>query len=898
MGKTLELIPHDILANDFPYFLTEDYVHWMDTATGTVEFRPLDQLWSSTSLNWLLDFSLATPSMMFRGEKRLERLVDIRSQTFQGIHDRLRPLEHATHLTIMLDMDRQPAHISIDLPRFRLSFFVNDRNELESYNMHNMVIDDNQCTGTMIGLKSQLVLCHKDSNFASLPRSRMVIIPHGTVQFLLNKDHVSITTDTNCKTQRQVAWHKFDIDTDLGLLVGSVDLTSRLFKIYLHALCSHPLPDPLTAQTGTDHALQELRGAGCFSFQRLEKADTDLLRLIGDISPPRCYYPKHLRVMQTTEWSARLPVLSQHRSFYNAASRVLDYAQSLTIFPELCQEIPSPQCINSDPVLTARAGRHAIYYQGDIAISSHSDRRYIARDCLHNKDAEMEALKISRLVYSWPMGLAVEPSSCRSLQGIFEKWGVMQGPTVERSLTYSQNWLSFTLSQEWLSIYKSCRKVAHADSKFTLIFSFSALAYRNEADLTVHIPILLACATISSLLPESPPQHVSYSLNMGYKPLRSKLLGIVRSNMYGIDDSPATHLRPSPDEAHKKFKARLRRHYEDLSRPIIDNAVDFLMAQWPCHSPETPFHGPNAHEWFRTEEAISAAKQYFSSCFANHELKAFVSRISEVLQQHYTPSPLNMHILPSLQFLPKFNPTYIFDSSRFTLEQVLTSHGHSAPLPQRVSHKFGDMGEHLPPRSIGQPVDTTALASLIGKFQANHTTELHCIYRDRLARSRHEFHGQQKSTISHECAPPIRVCIEYRARSQVHLASAFSSIRDALSPFLQTEKIIYDAGLWPPISLRTVLELLGSSAWFQFSGEWAEILIGLAEAIIEYQHSQRLVGFLLRSEVHNFFKELDNAIFDWSDARTYRIWLLIQVYLTTNILFRNSNLPLRYKAIL
>jgi hypothetical protein len=134
--------------------------------------------------------------------------------------------------------------------------------------------------------------------------------------------HVRVHIDTH--TMRQVIWHKYEIDSDLGLLVGNVNLTSRLYRIYLHALCSHPLPDPLTSQTGTDHALQELGAAGCFSFQRLTKTDVELLRLIGSITPCRQYYPKHLRVMQTTEWSPNLPALSQHGGFEPAVRSILN----------------------------------------------------------------------------------------------------------------------------------------------------------------------------------------------------------------------------------------------------------------------------------------------------------------------------------------------------------------------------------------------------------------------------------------------------------------------------------------------------------------------------------------------------------------------------------------------
>ncbi len=306
----------------------------MDTSNGEVEFRPLDQLWKPSSQNWrLVFFPDGRPSKMIHGTQGTRYLVDIRSGTFNGIAARIRHFEYSEYLTIIYDKSHS---ISIELPRFRLSFFLSE-GELESKNMHGMVIDNNQCLGTMIGLGSQLVLRNKDPKFASLPHSRHVIIPHGDVHFTLSPDenHVRVHIDTRTHFMRQVTWHKYEIDSDLGLLVGNVNLASRLYRIYLHALCSNPLPDPLTSQTGTDHALQELGAAGCFSFQRLTEADVKLLRLIESITPCRQYYPQHLRVMQTTEWSSHLPALSQHGAFEPAVRSILQYAQSLAIFPEL-----------------------------------------------------------------------------------------------------------------------------------------------------------------------------------------------------------------------------------------------------------------------------------------------------------------------------------------------------------------------------------------------------------------------------------------------------------------------------------------------------------------------------------------------------------------------------------
>jgi len=481
----------------------------MDINSGEVEFRPLDQIWKPSSQNWRLVFPDGRPRMI-HGEQGTRYLVDIRSGTFNGIAARIRHFEYSEYLTIVYDFNNQSRPISIELPRFRLSFFLSE-GELESKNMHGMVIDNNQCTGTMIGLKSQLVLRHKDANFASLPHSRHVLIPHGDLHFTLSPDqnHVRVHIDTRTHFMRQVTWHKYEIDSDLGLLVGNVNLTSRLYRIYLHALCSHPLPDPLTSQTGTDHALQELGAASCFSFQRLTEADVKLLRLIESITPCRHYYPIHLHVMQTTEWSPHLPALSQHGAFEPAVRSILGYAQSLAIFPELMDEgveLDNRRERASGFFLMERATqRNTIYYEGGLGaeIPLDCDQRHNSRDSPHDTEHEfdgIQALNISRLVYSWPVGLTCHIESSELLD-TFKDFGCMSGVIPNKTLIYTKNWLGLDLSKKWLTTYDLCRQIEQGTpmKKFMLVFSFSALAY-SMPKLWKSIRVLIAIATMRTSL--------------------------------------------------------------------------------------------------------------------------------------------------------------------------------------------------------------------------------------------------------------------------------------------------------------------------------------------------------------------------------------------------------------
>lgn len=883
-----ELIPHGIFHEDFPTLFATEYAHWMDVQSGEVEFRPLDKLWDHSPHNWRLHFSPlpnGSCNRMTHGTTGTCHLVDIRSRTFEGIAARIGPLEASEYLTIVYDT--QTCNISIELPRFCLSFFLND-DKLESKNFQCMVIDDNQSTGTMIGLRSQLVLRHKDPTSASLPRSRYVLIPHGDVKFSHSQDrnHVRVEIDTRTRFMRQVAWYKYEVDSDLGLLVGSVSLSSRLFMIYLHALCSHPLPDLLTSQTGTIHALQQLGGASCYSFQMLMEADIKLLRHIGSITPPRFYYPKHLSCMQSIKWSPHLLALSQHGGFDNAVCSILEYARSLTIFIEAKDEgVDFEYKPIGDTFLTDRAERrNTIYYEGKGDVPAGLDRPYDSRDSPHIEayySDGIEALNTSRLVYAWPPGLTRRLGRSELLE-TFQAWGSVGGPIPNFSLVYNQDWLYFDLPSKWLSIYDQCRRTGqHPSRKFELIFSFAALAY-SAPSARKSIPILLAFATIPTSF-SAPPLHSSYNLTDGFEPERGRVCLIINSGLKDIDNSPAGQLHQWLSETSKEFSSRKETEYRNISQNKIQIAADYLMARSSTSNPQSPFWQADDSRWFNTANIMDCVTKYFSSCSSNADLCNFVFQLTTKLHMNYVGSPFAGVEVPIFQFAIKaeVSDTEVEINNSIgrdrlplalTLKDLLSNCKDSAPA--RSPREFASSAP-AHPRQLGQPIDTNELHNLIAQFKHTSHSALTELYSDRLEKSRVELHGL-KTTILPEYLPSMDVCLEYRDHCRSRLNNISSSIRSALAPSTSAERMLKNAGLWPPVHARSLLHPLASTANIQLPPEWVESLTVFSQAYIEYQHSQRLLTYALRAEVDNFYKELDNASFNELDAKNLD-WLLIQV---------------------
>ncbi|KAG8739716.1 hypothetical protein FRC10_005235 [Ceratobasidium sp. 414] len=291
-------------------------------------------------------------------------LIDVHSPTFKSIAGQIAPLEDARYIYATLSQSAAQK-VLVELPRMKLKFFVNENLQLESENFRKLVVDESQTTGTMFGLRNQLVLCAKDPVGQSLPRSRSVLIPYGTVKFATRAGQAHVTIDPGSK--QNVVFYQYKVDSDLGYLAGSVSLTSRLFKIYLHALTSHCLPDPLTGRTGTEEALHELSEPATSSFEHIDAEQAHLLKLIGQLTPRREYYPNHLQSMITTHWLDLSP-LAQHHAFSTTANSILKRALSLQLFNPSSFDLESYMVEFNEILLERTAQRTHIYYPADTTI--------------------------------------------------------------------------------------------------------------------------------------------------------------------------------------------------------------------------------------------------------------------------------------------------------------------------------------------------------------------------------------------------------------------------------------------------------------------------------------------------------------------------------------------------
>lgn len=313
-GRTFETVPSTMLQGAYPHHFVNDYVLWYSASANIVELRPVDDPWNSESpLKWTL--LQHKKSRQWSLTKNSIRLGGLKGKTAEVIGQILQPLAPRERIHCLLQPNN--ALLRIEIPTLQLGFSLHEKtSDLQSREYRHVSVDQNQNLGTLIGFSNKLMLKSQSGN------RRLAMILEGDVTLVRQKGHVSAQVVQHSKSKV----HTVEVDEALHRFKDSSGIDCKLYLAYLHAITSFCLPDPLTLRTGTEEALTILKSKAVESFDQLSQANVDLLAKIASLSPRRCYYPSHERVMQQVHWSSDLSVLSQHGHYSTIVSKLFEQA--------------------------------------------------------------------------------------------------------------------------------------------------------------------------------------------------------------------------------------------------------------------------------------------------------------------------------------------------------------------------------------------------------------------------------------------------------------------------------------------------------------------------------------------------------------------------------------------
>ncbi|KAK7677682.1 hypothetical protein QCA50_019373 [Cerrena zonata] len=866
-----EVIPHSILADDLPFPLTHHYVHWLNLGTRVIEFRPLNDVWHANKANFYLDVESRKLTRVQRYETQM---VDVYSSLFDMVSTHLRPLEEARHMIITYHPHSTSKRIRVDFPRSHLTFFVNEDGQLESGNTRGYIVDDCQAAGTMFGLTNQLVLRKKHFHAAHTPESRLIVIPFGTVVTKCTDDHVIVHIDT--KSLTSVEYHIFTIDDTLGCLSSESGMKSWFYMIYLHAVTSHCLPDPLLKRTGTEEALLALQSARSFSFVEIKRDNLEQLATIAAIAPRRSFYPLHLQSMQSTYWDPSLQSLSQHDAFGILVSCIFSHVKALQVFhgSALADDFELP--ISSQHLTIRAMHRSLSYYRQDLIDIT----KAYCHDTIHNDlvnglwthcnvfVASCRIVRFSkedlRTISHFPFPIWNTITSWSTPHSTISSWPPNWEQNSIRTLSYHRAWLADDLRSRWLELHNLCcaTNPNHAQWRYQVAFTFGAMVYANLSMEQVALMFLAFIASRAIYILEAPSPLMVYTLADGFEPSRNILRQRLEANQ-----------PPCLDPSHKLD--------QELA---LDQVVDHLIQQWPEVNLREP--GGDAGTWLDITSSIHQANDYFASCRNNKQLRDYFQSLEIALYWGHPPSHMwlesNTNNLIGLLHRQLVEDPIIEDSqspSPPTLSHLLT-YPLPASLPPTTSYQSGSQ-LHTPYQFSSQLLAPTKLKAVLTRLEAHHhrSSAVCNLYVDDLRRSCEvlEADGSQQ-------AEQIELVslLHYEEMSAKDCTSLLSQIQTANTPSSAIHgRVLYEAGQWPNICSRTLLQQLNihsrSTSLPMPNPDWHELLVQFAERILEHQRSKRLLDHYLYGRTDEFANERKNSHVDRAIALREPDWLLVQI---------------------
>ena len=853
--KTYELLPVHTLDGDFPHAFVQDFAHWLDVDTDSVEWRPLTEPWTQSTNQWQMRSSTQGEYSLIQGSLRL---IDPHSPTANAVSKMLSPLEYPINIETTFNYETQL--LEVHLPRLKLNFFLRKgATQLESKQFRGMIIDVDQSFGTLTGLVNKLVLRGQNNSV------RTVIIPHGDVSFRQEGSHTRVHIK---RSVQHLSYDLYQIDHQLGRLVDNGSLRSKLFKCYLHAVTAHCVTDKLTGRTGTEEALYILASPSVRSFPRLDQTEADTLLLLARLTPRREYYPQHLKVMQTVEWE-KLSPLAQHDSFSDSVKSIFEQVDMYSLFGENSPKLPSAgirECKDLLERATIRNSTYRVHGFGAENQTTTCDVTYNARDNTPDSLQESQVFHTATLVDRW----SVELKCCSELLYEIQMWGQrLLGcrEEDEHPLGYDTKWLepiAKFLPAEWCSLQKNLSHSVVEKDKYKIMMFLSTLSYSKHANQEL-VQTLLAFATVPQLRGMNPPDYVSFQLSDGFIPDRNQLLDVTRGSARDFHLCPEYNLPQLPHETPSEATQRRGDEHEQAVEEHLGKFVDALIHQWPTANVNDPTDGALS-TYISIRQATDKARNWFDSWFRNAQFRKYTDRIKLVLYGLDTGDQ-------SIARFAFYQPQYLYCSGRsyITLGDLM---GRSAPaLPPAPEENFGSW---VCQQSTDQ-VDHSKLDSLLqrlseplGGYEKRYAVDL--VKSSDSLRS----YSSTDSKLSYSSKALQPILEEHLQLCKNHLDDIYRLLCHCLQAEQSiTRHLAFRSRMCPRLSSISLLQQLARDQIKHLPSDWKACLIKYGQAISALQRAERLL--MCTGSGPDLLNEIRNRGHQNWDPAQYPDWLLLEI---------------------
>ena len=725
------------------------------------------------------------------------KLVDIRSCTVSAVREIFEALDIVgnLHVTLSKNPDSHKAHslLEVALPRFDLNFFLNDGGRFECREL-SRIIDPNQSVGTMIGLRNRLILCGTRS--LAMKHDRIMLIPEGTVTVVSRKSHSTVTIESSDSTVRAF---RYQIDATLRRVHEDRDIYTTLYKVYLHALTSHVLPDLLLERTGTEEAINYLQQR---SLTLTDPPDTkliDLLTKISALTPPRSFTNNKQRLMQTVQWNPDLSMLAQHDAFLPLAQAIIKSGDPYVVFHSSLKRAPDLYKANDDKLLTRARIRNSCHRGtdfGEVLDARSHEVLYEGRDSYETPERGERSFQMASLVKSWPQRSEVSTSIWQDLSSIGEISKLHATFDASASLTAL---LESTLASSFGPLLNLCRGSTQDEDTYLSLFLFAALAYGRPGESLMILQTILSFAFVSDLRTvKMPIDHAMFTPDRGCELNEMALEKLIRDNMKAC----STRGKRSDPDGWEKGYLRHQIECDEQTKELVQQ----YKSQWPTSSPSDPAKALSNHiRWGIASEQVS---ELFLTWTANRTFERYFTAVQRILDAVNTRSDATEY-LPNYWHSREATPDVQNAGALPPSMRELLVRDAPRPSPQPAILKLA-----RPRKEAKVNNELHAIISdLSTAVDRNHPGTTRSTYRDDLLNSYDVFRSYQEPTVPEILPCDLNEVRLNRMSCECEVSTALDRIHGVVGP--ENDKIsqlLESGGLWPRRTIRSLLALLSTTS--------------------------------------------------------------------------------------
>jgi hypothetical protein len=856
-GSLLEHVSRDIFREqtgvvDLPSGLVDECVHWLNLGTGELQMRQKPQIWKEKLSNWILDVRGRKAvrnkprSRLNLGGKAIVKgsiLIDPHSKVGSQIAGIFQGFEDIDKLTIYRPLAN--SRYWVELKRLEVSFFVNIRGLLQSFQLHSE-IDPIQDAGTFHGLKSQLVLRNVSNH-----RKRSVLVPIGTVCWEKQDIHTLV------KVKNEGTYARFHINQVLGRLDCASEPLLLYLKALLHAMTSFPIPDGLTGRTGSEEARHCLIAASSQPWTPLQSPPQRILSMLERLGPRRHYYPPGSKIYQNVIWDNNLTMNVQHEILGTLVANIRQQSQKLEILQISTDTETEP------PIEDLRATSH-LRMRGII-------RRQLYERVSNDEESKVLSLAAQDITYRPRDRDSTSKGSCKvyrtikalqdrnggvpklvKLEHLLRKCDVIGGFQHSSDIMDIQMILHSEIVPSWGSFVQACRSHGLSNS-YSTHFMMALLAFGEQSDINL-IMWLVTQAKRSELgYATKPPQQslfIDFTVFEEPQTLQLRKLIIAKQMPYQsfldrIWKKQRHHKKPLEETV-----------YESHVLSEADQIVNLLIKQWPAFpSSLEEFEGLTDHlilRFFDITKAWMGLEAEMQRLLRNQELSVYLLQLDLKVEQLYesqdaitseaqnciwksTPGALAPTEAKAMK--PPYQVPRL--TAGLMTKPYVSNPSIVARMVERQSGKKRERAEQLigpPPAARAPPPEITMLTGIIQPFL--HKGSARDQYMKDLADSLDALMKDRVVPRFLEKAARVNNMSQEIATAWNELDKLMETIRFSLFQDEADFAWLHASNLWPCISRVALLEQLRSHSSMSLGMGMKEALVYCGIAIT---HLQRLL---------------------------------------------------------